>query len=342
MDNKLLTDGFAPDSVEKAVREGDMSQLRPLAVPGDLARVFERLRNGEGRDIPAWPGRRRPVARQPRPWYRITAKAADPEEEEPEGGDSGDDDGEPTRDGDTTIIDIYDEIGWFGTGAQDFVKDLRAVKTPKIEVHLNSPGGDVFDAMAIHNALRQHAAKVHVIIDSLAASSASFIAMAGDKITAMANAMLMIHDPWGLVIGNAADMRELAELLDKHGDNIAGMYARRAGGEIADWRQRMLDETWYLADEAYAAGLVDVVDDADGRGVSDAWDLSVFSRAAPRPTDPPPPPAPAAAPDPILTPAPVPAVAAAASPPTRRGPSRGPLGATSWYLPRPPGKERTP
>ena len=211
----------------------------------------------------------RPVARQARPWYRIAAKAAEA---------SGDDDrDEPTTDGDTTIIDIYDEIGWFGTGAADFVGDLRQVTTPKIELHLNSPGGDVFDAIAIYNGLRQHKAQVHVIVDSLAASAASFIAMSGDKITAMANAMMMIHDPLGLVIGNAADMREMGELLDKHGDNIAAIYAARAGGEVATWRERMLAETWYLADEAYTAGLVDEVDETDGRPIENAWDLTVFA-----------------------------------------------------------------
>jgi ATP-dependent Clp endopeptidase proteolytic subunit ClpP len=212
----------------------------------------------------------RPLARQARSWYRITAKAA---EADPEG----DGEGAPKVDGDTTIIDIYDEVGWFGTGAADFIRDLRQVDTPKIELHINSPGGDVFDAIAIFNALRQHKAHVHVLVDSLAASAASFIAMAGDKVTAMANAMLMIHDPWGLVIGNAADMREMAGLLDKHGDNIASIYAAHAGGEIADWRERMLAETWYLADEAYKAGLVDEVADADGRPIEDAWDLSVFA-----------------------------------------------------------------
>lgn len=285
----------------------------------------------------------RPVNRQARPWYRITAKAAaDPEAEPAERDDDQDDKGEPTTDGDTTVIDIYDEIGWFGTGAQEFVRDLRGVKTPKIEVHLNSPGGDVFDALAIHSALRQHKAKVHVIIDSLAASSASFIAMAGDKVTAMANAMLMIHDPWGLVIGNAADMRDLADLLDKHGDNIAAIYANRAGGQIADWRERMLAETWYLADEAYEAGLVDEVDEGDGRPVEDRWDLSVFARMPARDQ----PAQPAAEPVPVAasaTPPDVPAPQGEAAPPsstpTNGSGSRRPLGATSWYLPRPPRRD---
>src|SRR6266498_184276 len=151
---------------------------------------------------------RRPAARLNPTWYRISNKAED-----------------------TTLIDIYDEISWFGISAADFVKELRAVSTPKIELHINSPGGDVFDGVAIYNALRQHDAQVHVVIDSLAASAASFIAMAGDKITATATAMLMIHDAWGLVNGNAADMRDAADRLDKHSDNIASIYAARAGGD---------------------------------------------------------------------------------------------------------------
>jgi ATP-dependent Clp endopeptidase proteolytic subunit ClpP len=282
----------------------------------------------------------RPVAQQARPWYRITANATE---------DDGEDRDEPTTDGDTTIIDIYDEIGWFGVTAAEFVKDLRAVTTPKIELHINSPGGDVFDAIAIYNGLRQHKAQVHVVVDSLAASAASFIAMAGDRVTAMANAMLMIHDPLGLVVGNATDMREMGDLLDKHGDNIASIYAARAGGEVATWRERMLAETWYLADEAYKAGLVDEVSEDDGRPVEDRWDLSVFARPAPAvsepaPDGPAPPPA-AVAPAP---PAPAPAETtrvedappAPAPAPTRTASNgdsrRSYLGETApWYLPRP-------
>jgi ATP-dependent Clp endopeptidase proteolytic subunit ClpP len=306
-------------------RAGTAGRAMPLAVTSFDGRPRPRIA--------------RPVAQQARPWYRITAKAAE---------DGDEDRDEPTTDGDTTVIDIYDEIGWFGVTAAEFVKDLRQVTTPKIELHLNSPGGDVFDAIAIYNGLRQHKAQVHVLVDSLAASAASFIAMAGDKVTAMANAMMMIHDPLGLVIGNAADMRELADLLDKHGDNIASIYAARAGGEVAEWRERMLAETWYLADEAYKAGLVDEVDDADGRPVEDRWDLSVFARPAPAVAEPSPggpaPPPTAAAPP---APAPVPAAPTEGAPPPPPPPappgpsrSRSYLGETAaWYLPRPHRKE---
>lgn len=203
---------------------------------------------------------RRPVARLNPRWYRVTNKSSD-----------------------VTLVDIYDEIGWFGVTAADFVKDLRGITTPQIELHINSPGGDVFDAVAIYTSLRQHDAQVHVVIDSLAASAASFIAMAGDRITATANAMLMIHDAMGLVIGNAVDMRAMAELLDKHSDNIASIYAARAGGDVAEWRGRMADEAWYNAEEAKAVGLVDEVE-GEGQPVTDAWDLSIFTHPPDRAT----------------------------------------------------------
>jgi ATP-dependent protease ClpP protease subunit len=222
-------------------RTGTAKRAMPLAVDSFDGRPRPRLA--------------RPVARANARWYRIANKADD-----------------------ITLVDIYDEIGWFGISAQDFVKDLRAITTPKIELHISSPGGDVFDAIAIYNGLRQHDAQVHVVIDSLAASAASFIAMAGDKITATANSMMMIHDALGLVIGNAADMREMAGLLDKHSDNIASIYAARAGGDTAAWRAKMSEEIWYNAEEAYKAGLVDEVE-GDGQPVSDAWDLSIFHHA---------------------------------------------------------------
>ncbi|HEY3260206.1 MAG TPA: head maturation protease, ClpP-related, partial [Pseudonocardiaceae bacterium] len=213
-------------------RNGTASRAMPLAAVPEIPRA---------RTV------RRPTARLNPNWYRISNQADD-----------------------ITLIDIYDEIGWFGVTAAEFVKDLRAVTNPKIELHINSPGGDVFDAIAIYNGLRQHDAQVHVVIDSLAASAASFIAMAGDKITATANSMMMIHDALGLVIGNAADMREMAGLLDKHSDNIASIYAARAGGDTAAWRAKMSEEVWYNADEAYKAGLVDEVE-GDGQPVTDSW-----------------------------------------------------------------------
>src|SRR5690606_38136643 len=123
---------------------------------------------------------------------------------------------------------------------------------------------DVFDGVAIYNALRDHPADVAVRVDGLAASAASFIAQAGDKVTMNRGSQLMIHDAWGLCIGPAADMRETAALLDRVSDTIAGLYAARAGGTVEDWREAMLAESWYSAEEAVEANLADEVVPAKG------------------------------------------------------------------------------
>lgn len=201
----------------------------------------------------------RPVAklRQGRnDWYRIEAKAAGVSE-----------------------VYIYDEIGYFGVTAGDFVKDLQAIRTDSIDLHLNSPGGEVFDGIAIYQALKDHPANVTVYVDALAASAASFIAQAGDRRIMQPNATMMIHDGHGLVVGNSADMVQMAGLLDKTSDNIASIYASRAGGDVAEWRAAMRTETWYTATEAVTAGLADEVSGAPVEAGDGSWDLSVFAYA---------------------------------------------------------------
>ncbi|MGA5116861.1 head maturation protease, ClpP-related [Streptomyces pseudogriseolus] len=160
---------------------------------------------------------------------------------------------------DTASMAIYDEIGAWGVTASDFVNELNSVAAKRINLSISSPGGDVFDGLAILNALRQHPATVEVTIDGLAASAASFIAMAGDTIRIAPQAMVMIHDASGVVIGNAEDMLDMADLLDKTSDNIAAVYAQRAGGTVEDWRAAMKAETWYSDQEAVDAGLADEI-----------------------------------------------------------------------------------
>lgn len=156
---------------------------------------------------------------------------------------------------DVTEVYVYDAIGEYGVTAQDFIAELRGIRSPRIDLHLNSPGGQVFDGIAIYNALVNHPAMVTTYVDAVAASAASFIAMAGDEIIMEKNARLMIHDASGLCVGNARDMRELADLLDSLSDTIAEVYADRAGGTVEDWREAMRAETWYPAAEAVSAGL---------------------------------------------------------------------------------------
>jgi ATP-dependent Clp endopeptidase proteolytic subunit ClpP len=180
-----------------------------------------------------------------------------------------------TNEADVAQVYIYDEIGYFGVSASDFVKDIINIKQPKMDLHINSPGGEVFDGIAIYNAIKNHPADVTVFVDGLAASAASFISMAGDKVIMTRNSEMMIHDAHGLVIGNSADMRELADLLDKMSDNIADIYMQKAGGTVSSWREAMKTETWYSADEAVKAGLADEIQGKTS--TENSWDLSIFS-----------------------------------------------------------------
>jgi len=183
--------------------------------------------------------------------------------------------------GEAASIFLYDEIGSFGTSADDFVKQLRDVKASALDVFVNSPGGECYDGLAIFNALRNHKAHVTVHIDGLAASAASFVAMAGDRIVAERNASLMIHEAHAVGVGAAGDMRKLADMLDRMTDTIASIYSERAGGTVAQWRARMATETWFSADEAQAAGLVDEVASTPApKGMPrNTWDLSIFNFA---------------------------------------------------------------
>jgi len=173
-------------------------------------------------------------------------------------------------------VSVYDEIGMFGVSAQDFVNELGGLPGD-IELHVNSPGGDVFDGIAIYNALRQHPGTVSIVVDGLAASAASFICQAASpgELAMAPHSQLMIHDGFGMAIGNAADMREMAGLLDKASDNIASIYSDRTGQPAETWRTAMRTETWYSDREAVDAGLADKILGEEAPG--SAWDLSVYN-----------------------------------------------------------------
>lgn len=179
------------------------------------------------------------------------------------------------QDASTTELYLYDEISYWGVTAADFIRELQSIDSSSIDLHINSPGGDVFEGLAILNSLRQHDSQINVIVDGLAASAASFIAMAGDSVTMAENSMLMIHDAFGVCIGNAADMQAMTDLLNKTSDNVASIYAAKAGGTTKDWRDVMLAETWYSADEAVSAGLADSV--AGSADIENVYDLSLFN-----------------------------------------------------------------
>jgi ATP-dependent Clp endopeptidase proteolytic subunit ClpP len=163
------------------------------------------------------------------------------------------------QDGPTATVRIYDEIGFWGVSAADFAAEIEHVTAGDIEVQINSPGGEVFDGIAIFNALRAHPARVTTRVDGIAASAASVIVQAGDHRVMLDSAQLMIHEAWGMAIGPASDLREFADLLDKQSDVIANIYAARSGRDHAELREMMRVETWLTDAEAVAAGLADEV-----------------------------------------------------------------------------------
>ncbi len=168
---------------------------------------------------------------------------------------------------DTTELMIYGPIGgggYFDDGGVTAVQmsdALRGVSTPNVHVRVNSGGGDVCDGVAIHTLLARHPSTVTAFVDGIAASAASFILMAADRIVSAPNAMIMIHDGMTFTYGGPATHKRNLELLEKVSDNIADMYAFRAGGTAEEWRATMSengeDGTWYTGTEALAAGLVD-------------------------------------------------------------------------------------
>jgi ATP-dependent Clp protease protease subunit len=155
-------------------------------------------------------------------------------------------------------VAIYDEIGAYGVSAKGFLAELGALpEGMPVDLRLNSPGGSVFDAVAIHNALKRHEGTVTVWIDGIAASAASYIAMAGDEIVMPENAFLMIHDPAGLVMGTAEDMRAMAEALDKVKGSLVSGYAAKSGRTPEEVSALMAAETWFDAADAVAQGFAD-------------------------------------------------------------------------------------
>lgn len=154
---------------------------------------------------------------------------------------------------------IYDEIGGFGISASELINLINAASSQPILLRINSPGGSVFDGYAIYNALSRHAAGVEVEIEGIAASIASYIAMAGNPIRMAENALLMIHNPSMFVGGDEEEMRRAAEMLGKCKDSIIQAYAKKTGLSNTELSAMMDSETWFSADEAKAKGFIDEV-----------------------------------------------------------------------------------
>jgi len=165
------------------------------------------------------------------------------------------------------VIDIYGDIGadWFGEGitAAAVKKSIDAAKVvDRIQVNINSPGGDAFEGIAIKNLLSKQNVPVAVDVDGVAASAASIIAMAGDTITMRAGSMLMIHDAWSICAGNGSDMRKMADTLDNISGAIADCYTQKTGLPLDQIRAMMAEETWLDSETAKQQGFAtDIAED---------------------------------------------------------------------------------
>lgn len=182
--------------------------------------------------------------------------------------------------GEATIY-LYDLIGddWYGgVSAKDFVQDLAGLDVNTIHLRINSPGGDVFAGRSMATALRQHKAKVVAHIDGLAASAASFIAMAADEIEIATGAFIMIHNGWTLAMGDKHTMTDTANLLEKVDQSIIADYVARTGKSADDIRAMMDAETWLSDQEAVDGGFADRVAETKA-SAENAWNLSAYNNA---------------------------------------------------------------
>lgn len=202
-----------------------------------------------------------------RPWYEIKAATM-------------------SGDGASAEIYIFDEIGdsWWGesTSAADFVSELKALgDVTNIALHLNSPGGSVFDGVAIHNALSQHRAKVTTYVDGYAASIASIIALAGDEVVMAENAMMMIHNPWSYAIGDSQEMRKVADALDKIREAMLTTYMRHTDKTEEDILAALDAETWLTAADCVEWGFADTIAEAMPVAASTRFDFAALGLTPP-------------------------------------------------------------
>jgi ATP-dependent Clp protease protease subunit len=193
---------------------------------------------------------------------------------------------------DVIVNDAIEAEFWGGVAPEPFVKALRDITAQTIHLRINSPGGSVFAATTMKQALNEHPARIVVHVDGLAASAATDVMLAGDEVIMSPGAMLMIHNAWVLSMGNAVDLRKMADLLDKVDSSLILAYAKHTGKDtktVTDW---MAAETWFTATEAVDQGFASRVAE-DGPKPKSQWDLSAYAHA-PKAVQTPAPPAPAA------------------------------------------------
>jgi ATP-dependent Clp protease protease subunit len=187
--------------------------------------------------------------------------------------------------GEVGHVYVYDVIdSTWGASAKDLVQALASMGGKDVHMHINSPGGDVFEARAMVAAVAGYGGKVVAYIDGLAASAATYLSLAADETHIVDGGMFMVHNSWTLAWGNKHEMRTTADLLDKIDGTIAADYAKKTGAEASKIQEWMDAETWFTAAEALDAGFVDSVVSTDKKHAASSWDLSAYANA-PKPQD---------------------------------------------------------
>jgi ATP-dependent Clp protease, protease subunit len=179
-------------------------------------------------------------------------------------------------------IYVYDTIGsdyWGGVSASEFVKAINSLSVDVINIHINSPGGDVFDGRAMATAIKQTKAKTVAHIDALCASAATYVALSCDEVRMSQGAFFMIHNAWTLGFGNADDLEQTVALLRKIDDSIADDYVNKTSIDIKKIKKMMDETTWMTADECLEKGFIDFVDEGKDDKPKNNWNLSAYGNA---------------------------------------------------------------
>jgi ATP-dependent Clp endopeptidase proteolytic subunit ClpP len=178
---------------------------------------------------------------------------------------------------DEAEILVFDYVGWPFVSASEFVSMLSACNQKKLTIRINSPGGDVWDAHAIYNAIKSHPSKPITRIESLAASAASYIAVAGSQRQAYKNTMIMIHEPMSGIFGNQYEAREMADILEQVSNSMIDMYADNTSVGKREIKDMLKAETWMSAKVAKEKGFIDTIIEA-GKPIKAEFDLSIFAK----------------------------------------------------------------
>jgi len=194
---------------------------------------------------------------------------------------------EAAADGNEATLYLYDVIGydfWTGGGvtAKQFAKDLKALGGKKLNLRVNSPGGDVFDGRAMAAALRDYPGEIVAHVDGLAASAASFLVMHADKVVMTEGSFMMIHNGWTLAMGDRHAMRKTGDLLEKIDGSIVDDYQKKSGIDAETLATWMDEETWFTAAEAVDQGLADSIAEGASSGVNNrakAWNVGAYDNA---------------------------------------------------------------